>query len=71
MYEDKPGEIIANEYEQIDREGYRIARVRIDWFGYTNEEANLRSLDLIRTLLAMTDGWRKEKAGIKEKPANR
>ena len=64
MAENKPGETVAAEYEQIDANGQRIAHARVEWYGFDRETANAASNQLIGAVFATADRpWKEVKRG--------
>jgi hypothetical protein len=59
---DKRGEAVSIVMNQTVENGERISHVLVEWFGMTNEEANLFSMTIAGAVVGVADGFRKEKA---------
>jgi len=59
---DKSGEAISISMDQTDENGERISHVLVEWYGMSNEEANLFSMTVAGAVVGVADKFRQEKA---------
>ena len=61
MVEKAKGETVRIVAEQQNAEGDIISRATVEWYGFSNADGNVASMDLISGIFQTADGWRKLK----------
>lgn len=59
---EKAGEVVRVVAEQDDSEGQVISRITCEWFGNSNEGANVMTMGVIEAIAGAAHGWRVAKA---------
>ena len=70
-FEKKPGHTVQVMARQIDENGLILSEEEAEWFGFSNDEANVFHMALIEGTYRVADQFREAKASGKDGKPNR